>query len=802
MIRILRNRFQGLYHSLSRARHHKPDWKDAAFLEAISGHVTVTPTGVAGLDDEFAQTVCRRVCMHFRDRRSPAFFADGATIASLASSLAPLWRDRLRAQLNASEKAKSSCYVDPGPLHSPGFAWNRLRTGPGRDPLYSVRPHRFAHAPRMALATLLNLQDRRCAVMLEGWMRHVASGRDGLAYLSNLVVIQRFLALSWAWAFLAARPPTDGIDDGFALEFAVLKVLHADARFLWPRLGDSYPNNHLLADEFAGWYIGTLFPEFVTESSAAAKHEAPFLGELQRQILADGTSFEHSTHYHEFACEMVTVYVLLSRRNNIEPPRWVMERLERMLRFQADLNGPECLPLAVGNATEDPLFPLDSEGGWGCAAFREIYRSLFRPEFPAAPNDSPALERAFWLLGGALVPPPAQQSGVTAHEDRFRAYPDGGFFIFGGSAPDTRLVFRTGPAPGRPLVAGHMHSDLLSVSVVLGGTPVVVESGTYTYRIRRAAWPRGTPPWRAYFAGPEAHNGLAISGEDALGALEGDFRAKDVPARVVTTENRHHALGCWVEAAIECKRVHQDYRRGVVQITDEYWLIYDILPPAVPADRSSFGFQLAPDTRLDLTTVPGSCAHMVVGMKGLSLAWSNGLAHPCVMHGSAHPLGGWVSPSYGELLPAPQIRFGVERAEGLASSTAFLLLPTAGSGPRARIETSRPDIESLAFRIVTDGMVDYVLLRTDRAPHPIEAWGIQFDGALLWLRTSCARGPMELRWLAGRSIRAGSLGLDVRSSDVVEALGMRSTGKGFKITEGPADLLTAVWPAGPSVSVR
>jgi len=138
-------------------------------------------------------------------------------------------------------------------------------------------------------------------------------------------------------------------------------------------IGGSYPNNHLLADGFAGWYCGTLYPEFRSAGASASKGRRIFLRELRRQFYADGANFEHSTHYHELGCEMVVAYVLLSRRNDAATDADVMNGLERMLAFQAALNGPEAISLPIGDTTEDPLFPLDAEHGWAGAAMNELF---------------------------------------------------------------------------------------------------------------------------------------------------------------------------------------------------------------------------------------------------------------------------------------------------------------------------------------------------------------------------------------------------------------------------------------------
>src|SRR5699024_7840883 len=113
-------------------------------------------------------------------------------------------------------------------------------------------------------------------------------------------------------------------------------------------------------------------------------------------------------------------------------------------------------PLAIGNGTEDSLFPLDIEERGGGASFRELYRALFDPSLPASPIDNPVIERAFWLLGGELAPSSVQSTPNQC----FKSYPVGGFFAFSEPDGETKLIFRTGPVADRPIIGGHMHADL------------------------------------------------------------------------------------------------------------------------------------------------------------------------------------------------------------------------------------------------------------------------------------------------------------------------------------------------------
>jgi hypothetical protein len=672
-------------------------------------------------------------------------------------------------------------YARRGPVLDRDFPWGTIEQGPGGDKLYRKRPHRFAFSPRLALAAFYGeSSDRVLREVLLGWMSFASSAENALAYDSNLAVIQRVLALSWAWTFLAGREnPTP---DDLTLEALVLQVIHEDAKFLAPRLGDSQANNHLLADAFAGWFLGVVWPELAGED-LRERFEPQWLHELERQTLADSTSFEHSTHYHEYGCEMAAAYLILSRRNGLPVPDWVQERTRRALEFQAALAGPEAATLAIGDSAEDPLFPLDGGDGWATASWSELLRGLFSSQVPYAPNDAPSGERAFWLLGGST----AQRASVEGANTWMKVYPQGGYSIFRDGALDSSLVFRTGPNPREALSPGHMHSDLMSVYVSSMGKPLIVDAGTYTYRGKSAKWPSDEPDWRNYFRGPAAHNTLNIEGHDPLGAVEGDFR-RDVHS-FVATEKTLSDPGCtWVDAVLEGRGDYSGYRRGIIHVRGEYWIIYDVLPKPKPNQRRSFGFQLVPECSTCAQGERG--VEIALGSATVCLTGSGGLLPPVVVKGSRHPLGGWVSPRYGELVGAPQVRFSL--TEG-ACVTAFLVRPI---GDRTHLESATIEVDTaepngLRLGLAIGSVEDTLLLNFRSCDIEVRSKGMTFRGDLARMRHRA--GLLEnVRWLNGQSLGWSDAGLVVHSPLMVPSLTL-DAGKALSPPSTPAGLSVS-WP--------
>ena len=749
----------------------------ASNIAAIKKAITTYHSGETG--DAYVQ-----MARYFRNRVSPNFFVEVRGIEDLTKRLQseyPGWKSGTLKRVRNDCEVGVPIYSTVGPRLDDDFLWDALPRSPGNDILYSRRLHRFAFAPRMALASLYGAPSASLlGRLLKTWISWLSSAKCADPYHSNLSVIQRLLALSWAWAFLAARPENE-VDDGFESEITIIRVVHTDIQFLLPRLGQSYPNNHLLADTFAGWYISVLFPELTVSLNLRETYESLWLREIRRQTYGDGTSFEHSNHYHEFACEMAAAYILLSRRNNFDVPTWMLEHTKRMLRFQAEVGGVASEPLAIGDGIEDPLFALDINEGWSTAALREIYRALWCPECTPVPRDNPVVERAFWLLGGSLAPSMGRggRSDVT-----IGVYEEGGFYVFRDSDCKTQLIFRTGPAPKCQLSGGHMHADILSVYLTICDVPMIVEAGTYTYR----AQPDTRPNWRAYFMGPWAHNGLTIASVDPLSPLRSDFRNMKLTTRVATV-NRHASRDIgWVEGTVISENSYADYRRGVIHLKDQYWLIYDLLPETVPLKQSSFGFQLAPGTQV---AVNHKMIEAETDAQRLQIFASDGLEHANVYCGQKDPPAGWVSRRYGERTAAPQVRFGLD---GSSRLTAFLLCSRNMACVPAHMEVNYELSDAVALRVEFETVEDYFILRHNSRSNIITAWGIQFDGLLLWLRLSRAR-PVSLRWYDGSSLISDRFGINIRARRNAPTVAINSTLNGVDVQDYPRDLLDITWPA-------
>jgi hypothetical protein len=374
------------------------------------------------------------------------------------------------------------------------------------------------------------------------------------------------------------------------------------------------------------------------------------------------------------------------------------------------------------------------------------------------------MERAFWLLGGNL-----SKASTNTESSRLASYPWGGFYVFRDPRRDSRLVFRTGPAEGAAVSAGHAHSDLLSVYLSAYGQPFIVDSGTYTYRCAGPSRQASEPDWRRYLRGPAAHNGLAIDGRDALGEVSRDFRDSALETFVSLEKNQDAPVASWVQARMVGGGPYASHRRGVVQVREEYFVVYDLLGLAIPKEGRHFGFQFSPDVDVGRFGARGLRAQR--NNESLVLVGSSNLAEPLSLVGSRDPLGGWVSRRYGELQPAPQARFGLSPE----TTTAAFLLRTAESPKSTAIEVKELGTVGIRIAVSLGEIEDTLLLNLGSSEAELHVDDIRFTGELLWIRSR--RGnPSALRWLNGALVDWSARGIRVASAERAPSLQIDADG--------------------------
>jgi hypothetical protein len=736
-----------------------PAFDDNVLFSHLVGVVDATRHWQAGRNAEAWNVLGN----HFRDRAEPLGFIASVRVRELLTDSEhrfPGWRDRLLLKVDEERRDGVAIYDHHSPPLTATFDWSAASDSAPSDRLYRARPHRLGFLSRWALAC--HYDDsliRPLEELMAGWVASVASDDENIAYRSSHVVVYHFVAMLLAWPFIAALDDKGSrtTEPLTRLRCLIIRCLFVDCRSLRAASGNGVANNHLLAERFADWLIASILPEFGVGIGRATA-EAVWLAELDRQIHGDGGCFEHSVHYQEHDCEMAIAYLLLSRSNGWRIPEWATERIESMLNFQLALAGPHHLPLGLGDTTEDPLLSLGVGEGWQTGLLREVQRAIFQPTAPPAPDADPSRETAFWLLDGALASTP---SGPRM-EPSFAAFPDSGFCIFVEPSVGARLIFRLGPNPEAPGIGGHSHGDILSLCLSIDDEMVMAPAGTYSYRFREHSEHPGNPNLRAHFASASSRSALFFEGQEPYGALSGDFRNWRLPCQVRTRHSTaEHAGLSWAEGCVVGEGAHVGHRRGVIHIWDKSWLVYDRLPLLRPGGPAHIGWQLAPGV---------SCADAEGGgleMQGqadearLSMVW-DGVGSHDRERGGSEPFRGWVSPSYGQLESAKNIRFEVP---GTSECTVFLLTPKATTD--STIDLLEGTQGALGVCIHESHGDTRLVLNIDAGSEEVAFDDVRFRGCLLVVRLA-HDGGLEIRALGLRHMIAPNLGIELKSDTPVD----------------------------------
>jgi len=239
----------------------------------------------------------------------------------------------------------------------------------------------------------------------------------GINWASALEVA--FRALSWIWVYRFAGSK---LDRDFRVRW--LHALYLHGCHLANNLSFYFsPNNHLVGEALALNALGLFF------AGAPRAERWQRLGgrvmeeQMERQIRADGSSFEQSAYYQVYLYDMFGLHAAWAH-----PGAGYLAKLERMADFLNAIAGPSgCLP-QLG----------DDDGGRLLVTADHRFRVLH------------AQSRLFSDAGLAVM-----------------------------ACGNVHGIVDAGPFGA--LNAGHSHSDTLSILIRSGADEILIDPGTYTY---------------------------------------------------------------------------------------------------------------------------------------------------------------------------------------------------------------------------------------------------------------------------------------------------------------------------------
>jgi hypothetical protein len=379
---------------------------------------------------------------------------------------------------------------------------------------YLWEPNRHLELVTLAQAWHLTGDERYalgCRTLLDSWFTQCPYPR-GVNWCVSLEHAVRLVNWSFAWHLLGGE---DSIvfagEAGRAFRARWLESVYRHCHFIprhWSR--HSSANNHLLG-EATGLFVGALtWPLWQQSAQWARQARAELEREALAQTFADGVNKEQAIWYHHAVADMMLVAGLIARANGQDFGKEYWSRLEVMLEFITSIMDVGGNVPMIGDADEGVLVRLEppntagGEGGSGSGVFRSLLATgavLFRR--PAMRAKAGVFDdKSRWLLGDEAA---AQFEGIDASRafPVRRAFPEGGYFILGEdfeTPREVRVVADAGPL-GYLAIAAHGHADALAFTLSVGGMPILVDPGTFSY---------SAMPWRRYFRSTAAHNTVVV----------------------------------------------------------------------------------------------------------------------------------------------------------------------------------------------------------------------------------------------------------------------------------------------------
>ncbi|MFW5836127.1 MAG: alginate lyase family protein [bacterium] len=434
------------------------------------------------------------------DNRSlPPFLIEPEQIPRLVAESTSRFPLATKACVDRAEHAVRHEFVLQGndPAGSYLYCGDRIdwHTSPNgdREGLFTLNRHRWFGD--LARACLITGEERFARAFVEqatDWVHACPppdDGRDHFHDFSPWKTLNGAIRMAdyWIYAYHLLRGSTH-LPAEFHRLFEESVYQHGEdlSRFIFDRT-----HNHVLKEMAGLVTIALTFPHFDRadewyETAVRVLEEA-----VVAQTENDGTHYEATPGYHQHSLEWILLPMILLRRNGIEPPAAITERLRKMVDFAVAASLPDGSTVPFGDTDRNTSGrDVDDRAyivGLSASLFDAgAYRRWTRPSFGL-----------LWLVGESGREPPAAEPTPALPP---RAFGDGGLFVLGSFEEELHVCVRNGP-----LRHGHPHADLLSFVLYAYGTLWLTDTGKYTYN---------EGPERKYLKGTRAHNTVTVDWED------------------------------------------------------------------------------------------------------------------------------------------------------------------------------------------------------------------------------------------------------------------------------------------------
>jgi hypothetical protein len=580
------------------------------------------------------------------------------------------------------------------------------------------------------------------------FLRELASWIDtnppfvGINWASMLELGLR--SISWLWALHFFVEDTSGDAQPWLVD--LLLALDRQLRHIERHLSYYFsPNTHLLGEALALYVAGRALPELARSPRYEAVGRKILLDEFAKQVAADGGHCERAAHYHKYTLDFCLFALAVARITDDRAAGAFQEvagRLAFAARLLADDRGR--LP-HLGDDDGGSLTPIA-----GCAA-DDVRDSLAVAAALVGRADlriGPPPEEAFWLLAHPRLAAALEESGAAPAAANLgsAALPATGYYVSRSRTGD-HLVIDGGPLGYRN--AGHAHADLLSVTFVRHGVPLLIDPGTGCYTVDAG--------WRDRFRSTAFHNTITIDGRPQA-VPRGPFHWEQTRDASVRRWRANSGFD-YFDGEHDSYRP-LTHRRRVLALHDDLLVVADLVG-GTGSHAATAHWHIDPRWHVEFR---GRRARLMTEGERVDLVTASAAVD--ALSGDEETGLGWHSPVYGRIEPATTIRISRQAAAPFWLATVF--------GLDVDNEVADVDLipvwaeaglleQAVAIRVARAASVDHIVIAepaaTSAEPATWRVGEIETDARMLFCRTDLSRQMTRLALVDGSMVRIARRGL-------------------------------------------
>jgi hypothetical protein len=386
--------------------------------------------------------------------------------------------------------------------------------------------------------------------------------------------------------------------------------------------------NHLIYESLALMAAGHGLPRHPRSAPWFVLGRNILEKQMACQIRSDGFNAELSLNYHLITGTNFLKGWLISQQAGAPMTDFYRQRMGRMIMTAAQLQSDDGGFPALGDS-DRMVGPSREEKEGRAFAFLGLANSF-------AVSAQARLERDWLLAGNDFV-----VSGVPSSEAQDSHFSAGGYYILSRS-PGPRIVFDAGPF-GMPGASHHGHADSLSFEIQLKSGRFWVDPGGFSYVDHQT---------RAFARSTAAHNTIQVDGRSSS-QITGPFSfGRGAQARCVKAVE--------LSPGFLLVGKHNGYA-PIIHRRALYWLPGECLQLLI-LDRlegngtHSIESFFHGDAGWSVEIEPGFMRWIKGQNHVIQIIEAEAALQRMVLEGQTDPvMQGWVSPSFGNYLPAPTL---------------------------------------------------------------------------------------------------------------------------------------------------